>query len=46
MKQHAVQEIVCEGTPEADGRINFQGRVLTNDPMLGPGNLPPRRCGV
>jgi urocanate hydratase len=30
--QHAGQVIVCDGTPEADQRIQ---RVLTNDPMMG-----------
>lgn len=34
--QHAGQVVVCDGTPEADERIYFRGRVLTNDPMLGP----------
>jgi urocanate hydratase len=27
--------MVCDGTPEADERIYFRGRVLTNDPMMG-----------
>ncbi|MCI0631260.1 MAG: hypothetical protein L0Y44_11475, partial [Phycisphaerales bacterium] len=33
--QHAGQVIVCDCTKEADQRINFRGRVLTNDPMMG-----------
>jgi urocanate hydratase len=34
---HGGQVFVCDGTPgkEADERICFRGRVLTNDPMLG-----------